>query len=205
MNSLKMLFILLVFPLSLSAQEAGVNIPASLGPFLSWKAGLNGSETIEGRKNALAFNNLPDFGANFYYPLSESSLLGLSTDLGYLNYSYAIEDDLTGEKFTHRYSYVALNPNIFFSGFTFGFAFGLPVSASLEGSEIDTDKLDFMAEIKLGYIYPVFTDETGTMNIYINAGYMLSGLYKDFPDDDPLAPFINAENEYVVSGNNNPR
>ena len=157
----------------------------SIGPYLSAKGGINGVNTPSGRKNGVAINTVPDFGITGYYPLSRTSNLGISLDIGYSTYSYLIKVSSLDKEFTHTYSYITLSPNFAFEFLLIGFNFGFPVKANY-GPEIDIDKLDAISEFRIAVNIPLLKDETGSLNIFIQAGYMLTGIYDDFENDDPL-------------------
>lgn len=188
----------------LSSQEIG-NYYFGFGPYLSMKAGINHINTPIGRKNGVNLNKIPDFGINTFIPISIASKLGITVDAGYSTYSYIIENESNGDKFAHNYSYLTLCPSMFFAGFQFGFSFGYPIVAEYEGIEIPADDLDLIAELRLGYTYPLFSDETGRLAVFISAGYMLNGMYVDFEEDDPLKDVVPSPpsiNQRITNGFN---
>ncbi len=174
----------------------------ALGPFMGYKAGLNAGEVMEGRKNGIAFANIPDFGASGIILLSEEYDLGAVVKLGLSNYAYQIKGVNVNKTYSMRYNYIALGASVYFTGFTMGFNFAYPVAGTF-GSDISTDKLGFMTEFELGYIYPLLIDETGSLNFHINAGLMLSGIYNDYIKNDPLLPFIPEVPPYNISSKYN--
>ena len=176
----------------------------SIGPFFSLKAGLNGGNVMDGRKNAVSFNGIPDLGASLFVPLSESSDLGLEAEMAYTTYSYMIKGVNVDKDYTLKYHYLTLNPNFYFNWLIIGFNFGLPLSADF-GESISTDILEIMIEFKLGAMFPLMTDESGSLNLNLQAGYMLTGIYKDFPKNDPLLPYIPEVPPQTISSKFNPR
>lgn len=161
----------------------------SAGPFFALKGGSNGGYTPEGRNNAAIFNGLPDFGFTLFYPLGEESDLGLTMDLAYTTYAYKVEGVDVNYDADCKYSYISFAPNMHYNGFIAGLNFGLPVDNSF-GDKLSSDKLNFMVEIRLGYFYPLLNDEVGSLNLFLQAGYMLTGIYSDFVKDDPLRTTI---------------
>lgn len=177
-----------------------------VGPYLGFKAGLNGGNVMDGRKNAMNIARVPEFGVNSLLILSNEYDLGACFGLGYADYSYKIKGYAVGREYKCNYSYINLSTELYFQGITMGFAFGYPLAADF-GSKIDADKLGFMSEFKIGYIYPVMLDleEGASLNLYINAGYMLTGIFKDYAKDDPLLPFVPAVPPQTSSSKYNPR
>ena len=134
---------------------AGIHSP-SIGLNLGLKAGISVIETPEGRQNGISFNGLPEFGINAFYPVSNTGNLGITLNFEYSTYSFIIKDFGKNTKFVHESSYITFNPNLYFNGLTFGFGFGLPSSASMEGVNIDTKVINTMVDFRFGYIYPIF-------------------------------------------------
>jgi hypothetical protein len=176
-----------------------------LGPMVAVKAGVNGVDTPENRQNGMAFSKLPDFGLSANIPLTQSQKIGLHANLGLHTYSYVIKDFNTTEKFVHNLSYFAFNPNLYFNGFIMGFNFGLPMSADVEGSKIDTDKLNMLIEFRLGGHFNLMSDETGSLNVFFYAGYMLNNVINDFKQNDPLKGIIPYSEEQHISDDLNMR
>jgi hypothetical protein len=200
----KIIIILSIFLVVGSMADAEENYPYSVGPAVSMKAGINGVNTPQGRKNGLAFNSVPDFGVSSYIPVSKSSKLGAIVDIMYNNYSYNIENVHSGEDYAHEYSYLTFGASLYFKGLTMGFVFGTPLSASY-GADIDTENISTMTEFKISGIIPLMNDETGRLNLFIRAGYMLSGIYDDFGKHDPLKETIPAEPPEKITNEFNPR
>ncbi len=177
------------FILVAQAQEEDDFHYLSAGPFFALKGGVNGGYIPEGRKNAALFNGLPDFGITLFYPLGEETDLGLMMDLAYTTYAYQIEGVEVNYNADCKYSFISFAPNMHYNGFIAGFNFGFPIDNSF-GDKLKSDKLNFMVEIRLGYVYPLLNDEDGSLNVFMQAGYMLTGLYSDFVKDDPLLETI---------------
>lgn len=191
-----------------SAAHAQENFSKSVGIYAGMKAGINGVEPPEGRKSALSFNGLPDFGITSYLPVSSSAQLAAIVDLGYSSYSFITKNawgDLPDMEFVHNFSYLTLSPKFYFHSFMFGFKFGVPLAADIEGADVDTDQIDMMAEVVLGGMFPLYYDETGRFDIYIEASYMLTGLYDNFAKDDPLRNKIPEASFDPITNDSNPR
>lgn len=184
------LIFLLILPHTLSAADDFHYF--SVGPYFSLKTGVNGGHVMDGRKNGLAFNGIPDFGATCFYPLGEETDLGMTFDLGLSTYAFVIKGVVGDEVFseyTNKFSYLAFAPNLHFDGFMAGFNFGYPLFANF-GDKIDANKLNMMVEFRLAYLYPVMMDDDGTLNVFAQAGYMFTGIYDNYEEDDPLLEAI---------------
>ncbi len=201
---MKHFIILIVFiALSLETKTQG-NYPFSAGPYLSAKTGYNANYSPLDRKSVFAFNGLPDFGLSFYFPASNDSHLGFITDIGMTTYAYKVRGLNEGISFDMSYSYFTISPAFYYGGIIAGFNFGLPVSANY-GAKIETGKLNLLAEVKAGAVIPFISDESGRVNLLITAGYMLTGIYKDFVKDDPLLQQFPPDSTEKFTSEFNPR
>ena len=185
--------------------------PPAIGPTFAYKGGINGFTNPLGRKNGIAINNIPDVGITTYIPLDLIFNLGLYVDLMYntntflMKYDYnSIENDYMN-KDRMRFSYFAISPTFNHAGFTLGFNLGIPVSADWEGISIATSKLNNLIEVKAGYSYPIYFDEVGRLNLFINASYALNGVYRNFKEDDPLKNTVPAIPPQIITNYYNPR
>lgn len=166
-----------------------VNIFMGLGPYFSLKGGVNTVDTPSGLKNGAAFNGIPDFGATLHVPFSRTSKIGLNIDLGYTTYAYGIVDYYnTSNKATYKFSYLTLAPKFNFSGLLIGFTFGIPVSASGDGNTIRTGLINTLVDFNLGGQIPLFVDKSGSLNLLINASYMLTEV-SNTPKSEVYAKF----------------
>ena len=190
---------------NMAAQDA--NYPTSIGPFLTIKSGLNGTMAPDGRRNTIAFNGLPDFGGTLYIPVHAEKKLGIVLELAYSTYAYQLKSTRTDDKYTMKYSYLTFSPNFYVNSIMLGFNFGYPVTADFSGANIKSSKLNFMAELRLAGMIPIIVDETGRLNAYIYAGYMLTGVYKNIATDDPMLLHlpINSVNTPKYTNEFNPR
>jgi hypothetical protein len=184
--------------------EEQTSVYTRFGPYYAFKAGVNGGNTPLGRQNAVSFNGIPDFGAMLIMPIGGSENIGLGLDLGYTTFSFITKNYETGEKFTESFSYIAFAPNIYFSGFLLGLSVGFPVNADW-GAKIDTDDLNIISDVRLNYTYFFKSDYIGSLGVYLQASYMLTGAFKDFSQGDPLKEYIPAVSPQVLNNNYNPR
>jgi hypothetical protein len=176
----------------------------SIGPYFAFKAGVNVGNVQDGRKNGLALTGVPDFGVSSKVILSDTRDLGITFDLGYSSYAYKIKNADNSDSYTMKYGYINLNPNLYFSGLLLGLNFGIPVNANY-GPSISTSKIGFMTEFRLGGIVPLYSDNESSLNFIVNAGYMLTGIYGDYPNDDPLKTIIKPVPPQKITDKFNPR
>lgn len=194
----------------LSAQEEKY-FPPEVGLSIGYKCAVNGFPNPQGRKNGMAFNNVPDIGITSYIPLDFVYNLGLYIDVGYntntflmkYNYDPDSEKYLTQDRM--RFSYVSISPTFSHCGFKFGFNIGFPISADWEGLNINTDKLKNVIELKVGYTYPLYYDRVGRLNIFLNATYSFNGIYDNFVKNDPLKNIVPAMGNQIITNYYNPR
>lgn len=207
---LLVLFLSLMCDNSIEAAEDKY-FPPALGPTFAWKAGTNGITTPYGRKNGLMINSIPDAGISFYAPLSLEWNIGMNIDLMYNTHSFMMKYDYDGRKQEYknkdefRFSYVSLSSSFHYAGFNFGFSYGVPVNANWAGTNISTNKINNLWEVKVGWSYPIYYDATGKLNFYINANYALNGVYLNFAKDDPLKNLMPAIYPQVITNYYNPR
>lgn len=164
--------------------------PLSIGPLLSGKMGINGVDTPLGRQNGLAISQLPDFGITAYFPASTYADLGALISIEYASYSFMLNDFDRDIKYQHNLQYVTFSASFYFDKFWLGFGAGLPVGANYEGIEISTDIIDMMADVRIGFMYPIYYDEDARLNLFVEGAYMLTGIFDDYPKNDPLAEVI---------------
>lgn len=174
------------------------------GPYFAIKAGVNGANIPDGRKNAVAFNGIPDFGGIFFYPLSATSPLGLTCDLSYTTYAFRIKGAVVDREFTNKFSYVSLCPSLYFSGVMLGFSFGIPTAANY-GADIPVGDISLKTEVVLSTLINLKSTDIGDLYFFGRAGYVLRGLFKDYPADDPLLKWIPPTPPATVTNKNNPR
>lgn len=179
-----LLLIAIIFNIQIYCQQSRV---LSLGPYVGYKAGISAVNTPLGRKNGVSFNKIPDFGFVSYFPLSSENDIGLQIDLAYSTYSYMmISAHNENNKYKLSHSFLSINPAVFFNRFSLGFAFMLPIKSQIDISEIKNEIINNAAELKIGYAYPIYEDNAGELNVFINGGYFLTGVYKNFVKNDPM-------------------
>ena len=180
-NTYFLLFILIA-AVSVHAQ----NFQLGAGPAFSMKGSVSYPTTPEGRQNGFALAKLPAFGISSYIPVSTKNKLGIVAGINYETYSYMI-NEFEGDDFQNNHTYLTINPNFCFNWFLFGFNFGIPLSADYEGNEIKTGKMNTSIELIAGGHFNIYDDETGRFVFFFELGYMLNGIYDDYPKNDPLA------------------
>lgn len=196
------LLILLFAATQLFAQKEPPNFEFGIGTSIGVKSSVSYIETPKGRKNGVAFAKLPAFHLNTFIPLSLESRLGIEFDVGYETCSYIIKDYDYDIDYTNNHSYFVINPNFYFSNVLFGFNIGIPVSADYDDVTIDEGTMNTSFEIVLGGLFNIYNDETGRFNIYVKAQYMLTGMYKEFPKDDPFKEKISDIHETLNESHN---
>jgi hypothetical protein len=154
-----------------------------IGPYVTVKGGVNANDVPIGIKNGFNFNSLPDFGATFFIPFVEGSKFGFTVDLAYQTYTFQLKQTfLENEPWYNQFSYFTISPNLHIYGFMFGVGFGFPMSTYSDNdkikSSLNTGDIATMIDVRIGGIIPVYEDETGRLNININGGYYLTGLFK---------------------------
>lgn len=180
-------------------------LPMGLGPFLNYSMGVNANDVPQGRKNGIAFSNLPDFGINYYLPLTSNANLGISLDLGYTTKSYQMKNYFTNDAKNFYFHSFEINPNFYFSGFLFGFNMNIPLSAEIDGGEDISDLVNTTYGVKIGGIFQLFSNETGRINFTIEGNYNFSGIYKDYPITDPMTKYAPPIPPYTQNSSLNPR
>ena len=85
-----------------------------------------------------------------------------------------------------RVLFFTLYPNFTFSGFNLGFNLGLPLSGTETAytgasSDLSSNLLNTMAELRFGGTIPIADDELGWLSVTILGGYSFSKLV-DYPD-----------------------
>jgi len=138
-------------------------------------------------------------------PITEESLLGMRLNIFYSSYSYGIKDFSDNTVYQHNLSYLKFNPELFFSGFMFGFSYALNLDGNMEGQRITSSHLNDLAEFSIGYEIPLFVDETGRLSLYFRGGYMLGGIFDNFTQHDPLKNIVPEDETFPVNNSHNPR
>ncbi len=165
--------------------RAQQGIEAGIGPAISLKSGINAIESPPGRENKFAFSSIPDLGISTIFHFYGSDKLGAGLNLLYASYFYNVESNADGNTYKVMLSYYSFTTYFKFDFITMGFNFGIPASAKAE-EKLDVENIKILTEFRLGFIYPLLNDETGRLNIFLNAGYMLTGIYDKYTENDPL-------------------
>lgn len=187
----------------------------SIGAFVAAKAGVN-TAVATGRKTDVNFNPLPDLGISIFAPFQAGGRIGAGLDIGYATYSYVNtpESNVTDDNaIVERYSYVNVFPHLNLAGVVLGVNLGLSpkgraetrsgrqVSVVTSGkTELSGDELGSLVELRLGGNFPVWENPVGHLNLYVMAGWVVSGLYSDY------RTYTYSRDNYVTpSADNNPR
>lgn len=181
--------------------------PIFLGVYFGFKEGVNAVNTPDGRRNGFAFNSIPDAGIKFEYPLGSNSSISLYSELGYSNYSFIIKESKSSDNtqsFKHHFSYLSLTPGIIFDIINIGISFGLPISANY-GPNIDLSTIGALVQVNAGANINLYSDDFGSLKLNIQAGYMLTGIFKDYGENDPLIEIIPPKNPQIITNEFNPR
>jgi hypothetical protein len=161
--------------------------PFGAGLFVAAKAGVNTLDSPDGIKNAYTFSSMPDIGAQIYVPFGTETNLGATLDFAYLNHGYKMHvwNDKE-DNWSDKLSYFSISPNIHISGFLIGMNIGIPLSASSDIAanhkyfyEYSSDSLGLMLDIHVGALVPIVKTEFGRLNLYVQAEYPLSGVFKN--------------------------
>ena len=179
--------------------------PMGIGPSLSYSIGVNANDVPKGRKNGLAFSNVPDIGVNYYLPFTENANLGLSLDLSYVTYSYQMKNYFTNSPYNFYFHSFEINPNFYFSGFTFGFNMNIPLSAEIDNGEDISESVSTTFGVKIGGILPIYWNETGRINLIIEGNYNFTGIYSDYPNNDPMSKYAPPNPPNTQNSSLNPR
>jgi hypothetical protein len=186
-----------------------------VGVFVAAKAGVN-TTVARGRKTDLNFNTLPDLGISIFAPLQSGSRFGAGLDIGYATYSYVNKPEsgvTDANTIIEQYSYVNMFPHVNLSGIVLGVNLGFAPNGRAktksgntaiivtDGSqEIGSEHLGTLVELRLGGNFPIWDNPNGQLNLYLLAGYTLSGLYSDY------RTYIYSRDNYALpSADKNPK
>lgn len=183
--------ILLVLVLSLLISISNITAKAqifesiSIGPTIGFKFGKNYISPMKGRKEETKLSKLPELGISTFALLSEENNLGISLDVLYNTFSNRTKIEKNEQIYDFTYSYISLSPHLKFQNLLLGFTFAYPIKANF-GNDIPNENIRVMSEFNLGYSLPIMIDDQSEFNIFIKAGLMLSPIYYDYPNNDPL-------------------
>lgn len=182
--------ILLAFVMSvftMAAKSGPANFEYGIGPNLSLKPSVSYVETPEGRKNGVGVASMPTVGLTAYLPFSPDKRIGGLIDLNYESYTYVIEEYSTGDKFNNTNTYFSIAPQLYFSNFIIGLNIGIPMDIDIEGNDnADTDIMNTSFSLLFGGMFNIYSDETGRIDFFIKGQFMFTGIYDDFPMNDPM-------------------
>lgn len=159
----------------------------AIGPSLLWKGGVNAGNIPTGFKTGANINLIPDVAATFRILLNKDESIGFTADAGYAQYTYrtrpesesVANDDNT---IISKHTFFNIAPMFYISGFQIGASFGFPLAyhavrvSGASDAEFTTKQTSPNVELRIGGMIPVFRDKTGSVNILIHGGYMLTGL-----------------------------
>lgn len=183
--------------------EELVSTSFQMGPILGYKAAFNAIPPIVGRKNDIGFSTLPDFGIRSKFELDEVN--SFVFDVSYSTYQFQISDATLGVKYPHNASYLSFSPNLQLSNFTFGFTIGLPMSAEINSVDFDTEKVNMLSEVNLGYNYEIYSDDDGSFNAFARVSYTLTPFMDNYAINDPLLNLIVTDPLFKFTNEYNPR
>ncbi|MFH1050966.1 MAG: hypothetical protein V1779_08595 [bacterium] len=174
-------FSVIICFLTIFSENLYSNYPISVGPYIGLKGGVNAADVPNGTYNGFAFSNLPEMGVSSYFPFVDATLFGGGLNLAYSTHGFTTkENDI---KTSHQYNYLGLSPYLYANGFILGINIGIPLSGTTEKSSQTTDvkseELTTLTDIKLGGVITVYANEFGRFNIMIEGSYSLSGMLKD--------------------------
>jgi hypothetical protein len=180
---------------------AGVAQNLLVGPGILFKAGLNAGDIPTGQKTTANVNFVPDINATAKFMFTKESAVGLLFDLGYNSVSYRMRPENEtvandNNTFVSKVGHLVLAPSLFLSGFTLGAGIGFPLSTSTVNVAGNTDVSDPSlsnysspyVEIRMGGMIEAMKNESGVLNIVIQAGYGVTGLAQSSNGAVPFNP-----------------
>lgn len=196
--------VLVIYSFSFLNAETEKKSSLSIGPYLGMKSGINGGSAVQGRKNQFLVSSVPDLGASLSLLINKENNLCFLFDLGYAGYSFGVKNTSNSYTYSENFQYLTLAPGFNFSYVTFHILMGIPLSADW-GPSIGTENLNVITEVSLGAKFPLYEDETGDLNLFLNFSYMLSGIFKNFAKNDPLQSAIPVPQPFELTDSYNPR
>jgi hypothetical protein len=190
------ILILVLVSMNLSAQDQGayegnynnndngdnLNYPTSLGGQIIWGGGFSWTPSKPGNKSLFCLNNLPDFSAVGYLPMSSQVKLGVLGEVGLLttSYSNALQNNTSNPTIT-QIKYFILGASAFYNDFYAGLNYGFPVAVSRIDNNVPssqaTESYAHLLDFKLGYNYPIWEDPAkGRLNFVAQIDFTMGGL-----------------------------
>jgi hypothetical protein len=204
---MKRLFLCAVILVAFSMDSIAQDVDQlAVGLFVAGKGGMNIGKQDPTSESGFVVNPLSDFGLTGYIPVSNRKNYGILLDIAMSSVSFSEKriKPTEGVVITKKFSYLTFAPSFNFSYLTFGFALGLPMGVSQKdanGNDLGTivvsdstfispgvtgvvtrdlkENTQMALEIRVGTMIPVLKSATGRLNVFANAGYMLTGIYKD--------------------------
>lgn len=206
----KLLFFIVVI-LSQSAYSQEL-YPIGIGGTIYGSANANANQPARGRQTGISANYIPSLAFSAYLPYSSKENIGMFVDLGMTNLSYSDRSVDYGTQYQTSLSYLSAAAYLHLNGFLVGVNLGYPVSVKHQAEDYGLPYQDepiktinSMAEIRIGYQMPVYTDNNGRLLVSFMAGYQLNGVYSKFVKYDPNANLIPSPALFPPQENQNPR
>ena len=186
--------------------------PIGIGGGILGSVNANANQPPKGRQTGISLNYIPSIMFSGYLPYSKNENIGMYLDFGLTNLSYSDKSVDYGTLFQTDLSYLSGAIYLHLNGFLLGVNIGYPISVSHQaedtGLPFNDDPLNTistMAELRIGYQVPLYTDDTGRLLLNIMAAYQFNGVYTDFTKFDPNQELIPFPNVYPPEENQNPR
>jgi len=193
--------VLLIILLTIAVGAPAVAQTLFVGPGILFKGGLNAGDIPEGSKTTANINFVPDINGTLKYIFAKESGVGLLFDLGYNTASYRMRpenEQIANDNNTYIYKvgFVMFAPSLYLSGFTLGAGVGLPVSSTVSNvsgtssstaSDLSNHASPYV-EIRIGGMIQALKTESGELNIVVQGGYGVTGLYQSSTGNVPYNP-----------------
>ena len=89
--------------------------------------------------------------------------------------------------------------------FSFGFTYGMPISAQINSIDFNTEKVNSLVEMNFGYNYEIYSDEDGSFMTFAKLSYALNGFMDNYAINDPLISNIPADPIIKMTNEHTPR
>lgn len=173
--------------------EAEEQYPASVGGYIHSKIGLNSASIPFTRATSFSFNGIPDFGVMCFFPIHKKQQIALLGELGFTTNSYGenLDNEFSAnlpnsrEEYVFRHNYISGSVGVAIRSITMSMGLGLPVGGTyvnsakgvMFSSSIPTTNLQPIIDLKLGAMFPIYYDRSGRLNLHVNGGYVMTGIY----------------------------
>ncbi len=186
--------------------------PLGVGGSIYGSVNANANQPPKGRQTGISLNYIPSINLSAYLPYFKNENIGLYIDAGLNNMSYADKSVDFGTQYQTNLSYLSIAAYLHLNNFLLGVNIGMPLSAShdIEESQLPyrldpVKTLNSMAEFRVGYQIPVYSNESGRLMATIMAGYQFNGLYSNYSKFDPYKEVIPHPELYPPENKSNPR